>query len=59
MGMTRAGPTTAHQIVYAALDRALTGPKNGDPRRDGSSSDRAEYLTDAVMNALLEAGRLK
>lgn len=43
---------TRTQVIYAALDRAITGPKNGDPRRDGTSEDRLQYLTDAVEAAL-------
>lgn len=45
--------STLDRIVYKALDRALTGPKNDDPRRGGTSTDRLEYLTDAVVTALL------
>jgi hypothetical protein len=43
---------TRTQVIYAALDRAICGPKNGDPRRDGTSEDRLQYLTDAVEAAL-------
>lgn len=38
--------------IYATLDRALTGPKSTDQRRYGSPSDRLEYLTDAIVEAL-------
>jgi hypothetical protein len=41
--------TTLTQDIYAALQLALTGPKTGDTRRHGTSADRLEYLTDAVM----------
>jgi len=44
------------QRIYAVLDRALAGPDNGDPRRNGSSTDRKEYLTDAVMAVLPDEG---
>jgi hypothetical protein len=44
--------TTLTQDIYAALQRALTGPKTGDTRRYGTSADRLEYLTDAVMIAI-------
>lgn len=37
--------------VYRALDEAMTGPSK-DPRRRGTSGDRLEYLTDAVVAAL-------
>lgn len=38
--------------IYATLDRALTGPKSTDARRYGSPTDRLEYLTDAIVEAL-------
>lgn len=43
---------TRTQVIYAALDRVITGPKNDDPRRDGTSGERLQYLTDAVETAL-------
>lgn len=43
--------TTTTQRVYTALDRALTGPST-DPRRTGTTAQRLEYMTDAVLAAL-------
>ncbi|AGH31445.1 hypothetical protein LOKG_00008 [Loktanella phage pCB2051-A] len=42
---------TKRQVIYEALNVALTGPSK-DPRRNGSSEDRLEYLTDAVLKSL-------
>lgn len=45
--------STLTQTIYATLNRALTGPKNDDPRRVGTSEERLEYLTDTLVSALV------
>ncbi len=47
---------TLTQIVYASLDRAMTGPDTGDARRKGTGAERLEYLTDRLVADLTKAG---
>lgn len=43
---------TLTQTVFQALGDAMVGPRNGDPRREGTSFERLQYLTDHVVRAI-------